>query len=536
MEDKFMTYLKSGFPLIAVNTVEVTRAVKDLTDMVNKWNKGGLKDTNAPDHLKNDGYSIIKWDANIGWGEQAGKTSDPGAASIALKYPLAKNSPSGIYILQNFHLKWSDPLDYPAIAQDVLDIAGRRIPHRHVVIVGPLPNIPTEISHMFAWIDYELPSRDDIKKIMGKFKDILATKPTKQMENQIADAASGMTMYEAEQAIKASIVKEKGKKVNVESLFTMKAKTVRKSGLFDYMEVDETIKSVGGLVNLKSDVAKTAKVFKNREKADKYGLPVPRGILLTGLSGCGKSLVAKVIAHEFILPLYLWDMGKLFGGIVGDTERNTREAFKLINSLSPAVFFIDEMEKNIGGAKSSSMVDAGITEKVVGAFLTFMQEKTCPAFFVATANSVDNLAPEVLRRFNSIWFVDLPTAEERKEIFIIHLNKKGRDPKKFAVDDLVKLTDRFTGAEIQAVIEDAMFTAFFEDREFTTKDVKAAIANTPVMVDTKDKDITRLRMWAKGRARIANVKPEEKPEWWSTVEKDQESLILDEKKEGKNAK
>ncbi len=532
MKDQLITYIKSGFPLIAINTREVSRAIGDINKIMDMWNKSkeGLRNTTAPEYLKERGFSIHVWDRLKGWGDANSKNmSDPGDPVMAFNFPMGE-SPCGLYVLSNFHLQWSDQLSiYPELVEHITSISTKKIPFKHLLFVGLMSSIPQEISHLFAWIDYELPTREITYSIMDKFEKQLR-KPLKRIEKvQVADAVAGMTYYEAEQAIKASMVKTKGKGINVKDLFAEKAKTVRKSGLLDYMEVEDTIKSVGGLENLKAEVAKMAKVFKNREASEKYGLPVPRGILLCGLSGCGKSLVAKVVANEFGVALYNWDLGKLFGGIVGDTERNTREAFKLIKSVSPAVFFLDEIEKSIGGAASSSYVDAGITEKVVGAFLTFMQEKTCPAFFVATANSVDRLAPEVLRRFNSIWFVDLPDKIERKEIFNIHLTKTGRKPSKFDVSALVRKTDKRTGAEIQSIIEDAMYQAFYQNREYTTRDIADAIVRSPLMIDTKEKDIDALRAWSKGRARIANVKPGKTP-YWQTANDKSADVILDSEK------
>lgn len=537
MKEKLINYLKSGVPLIAINSIEITRCTDEIVNTISGWNKK-VGETNASEYLKVHGYDIMLWDINTGWNlidvasqAEAGSKTLPNqdlrefiAPRNCLKYPTKdKKSPVCVYILQNFNLLWKDTTLLPIIIADCIDIAKRRIPHKHVIFVGSIENIPIEIAPLFGWVDHALPTREELKEITSKYDKILDKKLKTEDKDAIADSAAGLTLYEADQAIRSSIVYTKGKSVDTKYIFSEKAKSVKKSGLLDYMEIEETIQSVGGLSNLKKWVQKVAHIFKNPTKALEYGLPIPRGTLLCGISGTGKSLIAKVIANEFGVPLYRWDLGKLFGSLVGTTEKNTREAFKLMTSVAPAVFYIDEIEKSLAGAESSSYTDSGVTARVVGAFLTFMQEKTAPVFFAATANSVDRLSPELLRRFNGIWFVDLPTEEERDEIFRIHISKTGREPSKFKLKELVKQTDMYTGAEIELAVEEAMQIGFAEGREYNTKDITTAIKCMPRLADTKSLEIRRLRAWSKGRARVANVEEGVTPKWWNEVD----NLILD---------
>jgi len=538
MKEKLVNYLKSGVPLIAINSIEITRCTEEVVNTISEWNKK-VGETNASEYLKVHGYDIMLWDINTGWNMvEVGATREEGKAPQTasqdlrefmaprncLKYPSKdKKSPVCIYMLQNFNLLWKDNILLPIIIADCIDIAKKRIPHKHIIFIGSIDNIPIEIAPLFGWIDHALPSREELKAISTKYDKILEKKLTNENKDAIADSAAGLTLYEADQAIRSSIVFTKGKSVDTKYIFAEKAKSVKKSGLLDYMEIEETIQSVGGLSNLKKWVQKVAHIFKNPSKALEYGLPIPRGTLLCGISGTGKSLIAKVIATEFGVPLYRWDLGKLFGSLVGTTEKNTREAFKLMTSVAPAVFYIDEIEKSLAGAESSSYTDSGVTARVVGAFLTFMQEKTAPVFFAATANSVDRLSPELLRRFNGIWFVDLPTDDERDEIFRIHISKTGRKPDKFKLETLVKETDMYTGAEIELAVEEGMQIGFAEGREYNTKDIVTAIRNMPRLADTKSLEIRRLRAWSKGRARVANVEEGFKPTWWNDVD----NLILD---------
>jgi len=547
-KEKFTGYLRSSAPLIGINTLETERCTIELQNVIREWNQQ-IPRTNASEYLKLNGYDVWKWDINNGWvdfskkltiTETTKKTQSPVtgtdlrqfiAPRVCLKFPLnSEISGAGIYIMENFDLLWNEASLRPVVIADLLEIARRKVPHHHVVMVGSMTEIPVEVAYLFGWVDFSLPSREELYEVTKKYDTVLKNNPLSDgNRGAIADAAAGLTLYEAEQILKTAIIKDEGKSIDIQFILNEKSKSVRKSGLLDYMEVEDTIADVGGLTNLKMWIERVANVFHNYKKATEYGLAIPRGMLIAGISGTGKSLIAKVVAHLFKLPLYRWDIGKLFGSLVGSTEKQTREAFKLIESVSPAVFYIDEIEKSLAGAESSSYTDSGVTARVVGALLTFMQEKTCPAFFAATANSVNKLSPELLRRFNGVWFVDLPSLEERTEIFEIHIKKTSRDPKKYKIAELAKRTDRFTGAEIQLAVEEAMYSAFKLGREYNSKDILTAIQNLPRLADTKEEEIRQLRAWAKGRARIANLeKEDERPAWWEET-----SLILDDETEEK---
>lgn len=528
MKDDLIACIKAGIPLIAIHTLEVDRCTKSIAGILSDFNSI-LGDTIANEYLKLNGLSLWVWNIG-GWQKHIPVETNKGTSTPefqvprnVLKYPLSEKADPGIYLLQNFNLVWNTPDVYPTVVNDIIDIAARKIQHRHVIVMGNLSELPPDIASLFTWVDFKLPTRGELAELTKKYDNIMNPKLSDEQRQEVADAVAGLTLHEADWAIRTSIVHTKGKGVDCEFIFNEKAKSVKKSGLLEYMPyVDDTIDDVGGAVTLKSWIEKVEKIFRNRTDAANYKLPVPRGTLLCGVSGTGKSLIAKVIARCFGLPLYRWDLGKLFGSLVGSTEKNTREVFRLIEALSPAVFYIDEIEKSLSGAESSSYTDSGVTARVVGGFLTFMQEKTCPAFFVATANSVARLSPELLRRFNGIWFVDLPNESERKEIFEIHIRKTGRDPKKYKIDQLVKKTVDYTGAEIQNAVEEAMYTAFFRGEEYITKDISTAIDQLPKLAETKREEIRALRQWSRGRARIANVEEGKKPVWW-----DSEDILLD---------
>jgi SpoVK/Ycf46/Vps4 family AAA+-type ATPase len=245
------------------------------------------------------------------------------------------------------------------------------------------------------------------------------------------------------------------------------------------------------------------------EKAREFGLPQPKGILLLGVQGCGKSLCCKAVASLWKLPLLRLDVGKIFSGIVGSSEENVRRAIAIAESVAPAILWIDELEKGFAGTQSSPFSDAGTTSRVFASFVTWLQEKTAPVFVVATANDISQLPPELMRkgRFDEIFFVDLPSPAERREIYEIHLRKRKRDPAKFDLDLLSSKSPGFSGAEIEQSVIDALYKAFHEGREVCTDDVGCCSESSVPLSTTMKERIDELREWAAHRCRMASTLP-----------------------------
>jgi SpoVK/Ycf46/Vps4 family AAA+-type ATPase len=241
------------------------------------------------------------------------------------------------------------------------------------------------------------------------------------------------------------------------------------------------------------------------DEARAFGLPSPRGILMLGVQGCGKSLCAKAVANQWRLPLLRFDMGRMFGSLVGSSEDNVRRAIAVAESIAPAILWVDEIDKAFAGSLGSGVTDGGTTARVFGTFLTWLSEKTAPIFVVATANDISQLPPELFRkgRLDEIFFVDLPGQEEREEIFRIHIAKRGRDPGQFDLGACADMTPDFSGAEIEEAINSALYDAFSTRQELTTEHITRAISQTVPMAKTMDEQIHRLRTWAEGRARNA---------------------------------
>jgi SpoVK/Ycf46/Vps4 family AAA+-type ATPase len=292
---------------------------------------------------------------------------------------------------------------------------------------------------------------------------------------------------------------------DVNEVFAEKQQIIRKSGLLEYYSTDENFTSIGGLVVLKEWLEKRAVAFTTEARA--FGLPAPKGILMLGVQGCGKSLCAKAVSTHWQLPLLRFDMGRMFGSLVGSSEENVRRAIAVAESVAPAILWVDEIDKAFAGSQGSGATDGGTTARVFGTFLTWLSEKTAPVFVVATANDISQLPPELLRkgRLDEIFFVDLPSQPEREEIFRIHIAKKGRDAAQFDFAALAEASRDFSGAEIEEAINSALYDAFYKRQQLTTGDVLNALAQTVPLAKTMDEQINRLRSWAEGRARNASV-------------------------------
>lgn len=280
---------------------------------------------------------------------------------------------------------------------------------------------------------------------------------------------------------------------------------IRKSGLLEYYPTDEKLQNVGGLDLLKTWLARRGAAFS--EAARRFGLPEPKGLLLLGVQGCGKSLTAKAIAAQWRLPLLRLDMGRIFSGLVGSSEENLRRAIGVAESVAPVVLWIDEIEKGLAGIQSSGFSDGGVTARVAGTLLTWLQEKTAPVFVVATANRIEQLPPELLRkgRFDDIFFIDLPSLLERREIFEIHVRRRGRDPALHDLDALARRAAGFSGAEIEQAIVSALYDAFAEGKDLAPTHLERAVGEALPLSTTMREEIARVRDWARTRTRAASA-------------------------------
>ncbi len=380
-----------------------------------------------------------------------------------------------------------------------------------VIIMAPILEIPAELEKEITVLNFPLPTRDELDDLLSRILEDV--KRFKQVHvdleeagrERLLQAALGLTMSEAENVFAKIIVKSEGLSADdVNEVFTEKQQIVRKSGLLEYCTVDETMSDVGGLPVLKDWLAKRGMAFSDEARA--YGLPTPKGILLVGAQGCGKSLCAKAVATLWQLPLLRFDMGRMFGSLVGSSEENVRRAIQVAESVAPAILWVDEIDKAFAGTQSSGVSDGGTGARVFATFLTWLAEKKKPVFVVATANDTSQLPPELMRkgRLDEIFYVDLPTAMEREEIFRIHITRRGRDASQFDLAALAGASEGFSGAEIEEAINSALYEAFYAGADLTTEQVKSALSETTPLSRTMAEAIERQRATIAGRARDAS--------------------------------
>ncbi|MDR1945989.1 MAG: AAA family ATPase [Desulfovibrio sp.] len=485
-------YLKAGYPALYIQTLEQERAMTEVIQNLRDARLSGI-------------FKVMCWKSTTGLADLAGE-SGVVASSIeeTLKYICGENGECRsniVYIL--FNVK--EFLKSPIMIQQFRDAAYMvRTVGSHMILIGGGWNVPEELEDVITFVDLELPNREEIKtvfqSVIDRYREFFTTQPDAALLQQAAENALGLTELKAENAISLSIVSSE--KIDIPLIRKEKQLAVKKSGVLEYLMHNETIDTLGGFDVLKEHVSKRRKYFSNQSVAIKFGLRPPKGIMLVGLAGVGKTLAAKAVSAELDLPLYKFDVGTVFKGVVGGSEEAIRGALKLAETVAPCVLLIDEMEKLMDGLESSGKSDSGTTSRVIGTFISWMQETNSPIYKVATCNTIRNLDAALFRRgrWDAVFAVDLPTFEERKAIFAIHLNKRKRNVDKFDFDELASCTEGFVGAEIESVVEEAMYQAFDADRDIISEDlIKVAHGIIPISMTDKE-NIERFREWMKYRA------------------------------------
>ena len=431
-------------------------------------------------------------------------TRDPqNALTYVEKYP-----DPALFVFLDFHSYLNDQ----TVVRKTRDLIGNlKDTYETLIILSPVLTVPIELEKEFVVIDYDLPRYAEMDSLLESIIQVVAKNPevkidlTQEAREKLVKASLGLTRSEAENAFARAIVIDKRLSIDdIDRILDEKKQAVRKSKLLEYYESREEFTNVGGMDYLKDWLSKRGAAF--TRKAEEFGLPQPKGIMLLGVQGCGKSLTAKAVSGLWKLPLLRLDIGAVFSGIVGSSEENMRRAIKLAETLAPIVLWIDEIEKGLSGVQSSTFSDAGTSARVFSTFLTWLQEKTAPVFVIATANNIQLLPPELLRkgRFDEIFFVDLPGFEERKEIFSIHIRKKKRDPAKYDLGLLAGDSEGFSGAEIEQAVIASLYDAFVDKRDILSEDITRNIKQSVPLSITMKENIDEIRSWAKYRARPAS--------------------------------
>jgi len=481
---EFELLLRARYPLLYVPTPEEERVEVAIADCA--------KAVERPSYT---------WDFVDGY------QGNPNFAGEARRNPLqalefVEQLSAGVAVLRDFHRFLEDV----SVARKLRNLArSLKAKPVNVAIVSPEIAIPPDLSEVLTVVDFPLPTADEIRAELQRLLSPLSQTLREPTLDELVRAARGLSLERIRRVLGRAIA-DRGALAaeDVELMLAEKRQSIRQTQILDFYPTTEQMSDIGGLDNLKAWLLRRGGAFGDRARA--YGLPHPRGLLLVGIQGTGKSLTAKAIAHHWHLPLLRLDVGRLFGGLVGESEARTRQTINLAEALSPCVLWIDEIDKAFGGVAGAG--DAGTSSRVFGTFITWMAEKTSPVFVVATANNVRALPPELLRkgRFDEIFFVGLPTQAERREIFEVHLTRlRPQAIADFDCDRLAYETPEFSGAEIEQAIVEAMHAGFSQNRDFGTEDIIEAAGQIIPLARTARDEIQQLQEWvAAGKARLAS--------------------------------
>ena len=499
---------KARFPLLYVETFEEQRVLAEVAAVAS-----ALRTPRR----------VWTWSATEGLvpaGGSAERNSKEGAAALDA---AARVDEPAVFVFRDLHASLGDgtrPAD-AGVVRRLRDLAvtfKAGAAPRALILLSPLLRIPPELEKDVTLLDFPLPGEQEIRQLLNNMISTNSAGGRIQVElddrgkEKLAKAAQGLTLGEAENAFARAMVND-GRLTadDVDVVLEEKRQTIRKSGLLEFVPVDVELDDVGGLQNLKRWLAKRNDSW--LAEASDYGLPAPKGVLITGVPGCGKSLTAKAVASAWGLPLLRMDIGRVFSGLVGSSEQNMRTGIATAEAISPCVLWIDEIEKGFAGVGGGG--DSGTSSRVFGSFLTWMQEKSSPVFVMATANNIDRLPPEFLRkgRFDEIFFVDLPTRPERYDIWCIQLLRRVRsdevrgrlDSDRQMLEDLAGASEGYSGAEIEQAVTAGLFDAFAERRPLQGDDLFRALHNMVPLSVTQAEQIQAIRSWANVRAVAASA-------------------------------
>lgn len=446
---------------------------------------------------------LVTWTVTKGAQPPIGEFVDSTPDPMTFLDQVEAYPPDHVFFVKDFQPYLSDP----KVVRRLRDLAGNLGPQRKTLILfAPLIEIPIELQKDSIKLELPLPGMEEIRDYCS---DILHPKDGRldmppEVEERVLKAILGLTLREARKALARAL---EGRETVDDEVFPVlvaeKRHMVQGSDLLEFYDLEAGVKDVGGLEGLKDWLSQRAEAFSNR--AREQGIPLPKGCLLLGVQGCGKSLTARATAKLLSFPLVRLDASNLLSGDRGASERNMRDVLTLMETIAPAVLWLDEIEKGFAGGDADGGSVDPVMMRLIGRFLTWMDEKKQAVFVIATANSVTNLPPEMLRRgrFDELFFVDLPNYDERKDIFRIHLTKRGWKPERYEVDQLAERTAGYSGAEIEMIVVSAMLDAFGKGGILSQDNLELAREQTVPLSITMEEKIFQLREWARTRCRPA---------------------------------
>jgi AAA+ superfamily predicted ATPase len=500
----------SGTPRFVSDLDTLIRARYPLIYLVS-WEEQRL-DAILTDVAQNHGKALLTWSVTRGLRRLGPRTltvSESSHEPVEALAAIGKLTEPSLVVLKDFH----PYLDSAPVVRALRELAqDLKSTYTTVILLSPVLTIPVELEKEVSVLDVPMPTFRDLFQLLREIVAVVRqgnkarVDLTRDQAEQLIKAAQGLTLSEAENAFAKAIANDGIlNKDDIRLVLEEKRQVIRKSGLLEFIGAEEHLGQVGGLDELKAWLNGRNGAFS--EPARKFGLPAPKGLLLLGVQGCGKSLTAKAIASQWALPLLRLDLGRIFSSLIGSSEENLRRAIRVAESVSPTVLWIDEIEKGLAGSSGPAVNDTGVSARVFGSLLTWLQEKTAPVFVVATANRIDALPPELLRkgRFDEIFFIDLPSAAERREVFRIHVEKRQRDPLQFDLDALATAAEGYSGSEIEQAVIAGLYHAFAEGTELTQALVMRAVQETCPLSATMSEEIAKLRDWSRNRTRPASA-------------------------------
>jgi SpoVK/Ycf46/Vps4 family AAA+-type ATPase len=483
-------FLKARYPIIYIHTIEEDR----VEYVIRKNIKMNLN------------RSIYSWDFVDGY------TNNPNNQGFGKRNPLQalelverlNAETPALFLLKDFNRFLTDL----SISRKLRNISRiLKLQPKTIIIIGSDLTIPKELQELITVLQFQLPLEDEISQELNRLIDSLNIKVEPELLESLTRACQGLSLERIRRVLSKIIATYKTIDNNsISVLLSEKKQIISQTEILEYCSVNEKISNLGGLNNLKDWLNKRKTAF--GIQASNYGLPTPRGLLLIGIQGTGKSLTAKAIANDWQLPLLKLDVGKLFGGIVGESESRLRQMINLAETISPCILWIDEIDKAFTNTESKG--DSGTSNRVLATFISWLSEKTKPVFVISTANNIELLPLEIIRkgRFDEIFFLDLPKKEEREEIFRIHLQEfRPTNWQSFDYSKLSQLSESFSGAEIRQSIIEGMYLAFYEKREVTTDDICLALKELIPLANLESNQMKVLQNWASsGQIRSASSK------------------------------
>lgn len=519
--DRLKVLIDSSTPIVVMETVEETRAVRMVRAACSSLSLAAFEWTIATGLARCGTSTIsgIETGAFPAGGYRSGEVNDLAESAKALydsREPakmlanLEGISIEAAFILKDLHRHMEDPV----VVRRLRDVGQKFATNRRTVILtAPKISIPPELASLVEFLELPLPDRQRLRQIIDEVLVRISKTHTLQRRldptgiDTMADNLRGLTEEEAERAISQALVARYALCLEtVTDVVEAKKALLRRSEMLEFVEVSDTLSSVGGLDNLKRFLAQRRGSWEEQARA--FGLDPPRGVIILGVQGCGKSMCARAIAGEWKLPLVRFDTAAVYDKYIGETEKRIQKVFQVAEGLAPCVLWIDELEKVFAGSgPDSASADAGVSSRLLASFLSWMQDRKAPVFVAATCNNVNVLPPELIRkgRFDELFFVDLPNQAERKQIFAIQLSRRKRNPAEFQLDRVATAARGYSGAEIESVVQTALYAAYSQKQQLNEQHLLDAIRATVPLSTTRAEEIEALREWAAKRAVPASI-------------------------------